>query len=131
MYNFPQQCSGVNYSCPSGGSLSGTTCTVTYGASLTQWYRNQFKIIKNSSGTVSTLATVDLGNTVTVGTNTSSIQANTSGSNAVITGTFDGVSTSSTISVSTPGKSSKFGMMYGPAALNQVTEIETFEYEPN
>jgi hypothetical protein len=130
-YNYPYTCTGTNYSCPSGGSLSGSTCNVTYGASLSQWYRNQFKIIKSSSGTVSTLQTVDLGNSLSVGTNIASIEANTSGTNAVITGSFNNSSVSSTIQVSTPERSSNFGMIYAPSTLNQVTEIETFEYEPN
>jgi hypothetical protein len=123
-------CSVTGYNCPSGGSLSGSTCT--YAASLTAWYRHQFKVVKKNAGSVTTLATVELGNITAVGTNLESIEANTSGDNAVITAFFsNGANTSTTISASTPPKSSKFGMLYGPATLGQITEIETFEYSPN
>lgn len=125
-------CSGVGtgYNCPAGGALSGSTCS--YSGTLTAWYRHQFKVVKKNAGAVSTLATVDLGNVTVVGTNIQSIEANTSGDSAVITASFsNGSSASTSISVSTPPKSSKFGMLLGPAILGQITEIETFEYTPN
>jgi hypothetical protein len=121
---------GTGYNCPSGGSLSGSTCS--YAGSLTAWYRHQFKVVKKASGTLSTLATIQLGNVTASGTNIDSIEANTSGDTATLTAYFsNGTNASTTINVSTPPKSSKFGMMYGPATMNQITEIETFEYSPN
>lgn len=126
--------SGTHYSCPAGGTVSGANCN--YTSNLTQWYRHQFKVLKKDAGTVSTLRTVELGNVTAVGTNIDSIQANTNLNNAVITASWsNGTSVSSTLvfgtDTSTPPKSSKFGMMYGPATLNQLSEIETFEYSPN
>ena len=121
------------YSCPSGGSLSGSTCYVTYGGTVSTWYKNDYKVIKNTSGTVTLVDTVNVGNSLTQGDSISYVQANTQPSSVIITSqmsTGGSVATSSH-SAGTPDRSTLHGMIVGPATLSQTSETTTFDYNPN
>lgn len=121
------------YTCPSGGNLSGSSCTITYGGTASTWYQHDLKVVKKTSGTVSTVSTTNIGNVLTNNSAyVSFVQANTGSASAVITAQLStgGPAVSVTVPAGTPEKTSKFGMISGPATLSQTTEIETFEYTP-
>lgn len=121
------------YNCPSGGSLSGSTCYVTYGGTLSTWYKHDFKVVKKSAGSVSVVATTNVGNTLSSTDYIAYVQANTQPASAIITAQLNsgGAVASYTATAGTPDRANLHGMMAGPATLNQTTLIETFDYTPN
>lgn len=122
----------TTYSCPSGGSLSGTTCFASYAASLTTYYVHTLETVKNTAGTVTTLASTAIANTTNNSDYVSFVQANTSVSNAVVTAqmTSGGAIASYTATAGTPARSKKHGMYVGPSTLNAGVTIATFDYDP-
>ena len=122
----------VSYSCPSGGSLSGTTCYASYAASLTTYYVHTLETVKNTAGTISTVASTAIANTTNNSDYVAYVQANTGVSSAVITAqmTSGGAVASYTAPSGTPAKAKKHGMLAGPSTLNAGTTITTFDYDP-
>lgn len=121
------------YNCPSGGSVSGSTCFVTYAGTASTWYKHDIAVIKKESGTVNTVSTTNIGNVLTNNSAyVSYIQANTGPASAVITAELStgGPAVSVTVPAGTPERTSKFGMIAGPSTLSGTTEIESFEYTP-
>jgi hypothetical protein len=123
----------TTYGCPSGGSLSGTTCYVSYAASLTTYYVHTLETVKSTAGTVSTVASTAIANTTSNSDYVAYVQANTGTSSAVITAqmTSGGAVASYTAPSGTPAKAKKHGMLVGPSTLNGVATVETFTYTPN
>jgi hypothetical protein len=121
------------YNCPSGGSLSGSTCYVTYGGTLTTWYKHDFKVVKKTAGSVSVVATQLVGNTTSNTDYIAYIQANTQPNSAIITAQMStgGAVASYTAPAGTPGRSNLHGLIAGPATLSGTTSVETFDYTPN
>jgi len=122
----------TTYGCPSGGSLSGTTCYVSYAASLTTYYVHTLETVKNSSGTVSTVNSTTIANTTNNSDYVAYVQANTGVSSAAITAqmTSGGAVASYTASAGTPARAKKHGMLVGPSTLNAGTTVTTFDYDP-
>lgn len=113
--------------------MSGSTCSVTYGGTASTWYKHDVKVVKKTAGTLSTVSTNNIGNIVTNNSAyISYIQANTGSSSAVITAELStgGPAVTVTVPAGTPDRTSKFGLMSGPATLSQTTEVESFEYTP-
>ena len=75
----------TTYGCPSGGSLSGTTCYVSYAASLTTYYVHTLETVKNTAGTVSSVNSTTIANTTSNSDYVAYVQANTGASSATIT----------------------------------------------
>lgn len=120
------------YNCPSGGSVSGSTCYVTYAGTGTTWYQHDVKVVKNTSGAISQVSTTNVGNNVSNNAYVSFVQAVTGSASAVITAQLStgGPAVSVTVPSGTPIRTSKFGTIAGPSGLSASTEVETFEYNP-
>ena len=120
------------YSCPSGGSLSGATCYVSYAGTATTYYQHSLAIVKKSAGSVSTVSTTAVANTTNASDYVGYVQAVTSGNTATVTAqmTSGGSVASASTPAGTPAKSKKHGMLVGPSTLAAVTTIETFNYTP-
>jgi hypothetical protein len=122
----------TTYSCPSGGSLSGTTCYASYAASLTTYYVHTLETVKSTAGSVSTVNSTTIANTTNNSDYVGFVRANTGVSSAVVTAqmTSGGAVASYTAPSGTPAKSKKHGMLAGPSTLNAGTTITTFDYDP-
>ena len=120
------------YGCPSGGSLSGTTCYVSYAGTATTYYQHSLAIVKKSAGSVSTVSTTAIANTTSASDYVGYVQAVTSGDTATVTArmTSGGTIASASTPAGTPAKAKKHGMLVGPTTLAAVTTIETFDYTP-
>lgn len=113
--------------------MSGSTCYVTYAGTASTWYQHDLKVVKKTSGTVSTVSTTNIGNVLTNNSAyVSFVQANTGSASAVITAQLStgGAIVSATVPAGTPERTSKFGTIAGPSTLSQTTELESFEYTP-
>ena len=122
----------TTYGCPSGGSLSGTTCYVSYAASLTTYYVHTLETVKNTAGTVSSVNSTTIANTTSNSDYVAYVQANTGASSATITAqmTSGGAVASYSAAAGTPAKAKKHGMLVGPSTLNAGTTVTTFDYDP-
>jgi hypothetical protein len=122
----------VSYSCPSGGSLSGTTCFASYPASLTTYYVHTLETVKSTANTITTVASTAIANTTNNSDYVAYVQANTGVSSAVVTAqmTSGGAVASYTAPSGTPAKAKKHGMLVGPSTLNGGLTITTFDYDP-
>jgi hypothetical protein len=120
------------YGCPSGGSLSGTTCYVSYAGTATTYYQHSLAIVKKSAGSVSTVSTTAVANTTSASDYVGYVQAVTSGNTATVTAqmTSGGAVASASTPAGTPAKAKLHGMLVGPTTLSAVTTIETFDYTP-
>lgn len=121
------------YGCPSGGSLSGVTCYVSYAASLTTYYNHTLTTVKNTAGTITTVMSNAVANTTSNSDYAAYVQASTGPSSVTITAqmTSGGAVASATTPSGTPARTTKHGMLTGPSTLNTVVAIEQFNYTPN
>lgn len=122
----------TTYGCPSGGSLSGTTCYVSYAASLTTYYVHTLETVKNTAGSISTVNSTTVANTTSNSDYVAYVQANTGASSATITAqmTSGGTVASYSAAAGTPARAKKHGMLVGPSTLNAGTTVTTFDYDP-
>jgi len=123
------------YNCNSypGRTLSGSSCVTSYGATASTWYRHQIGVVKKTAGTVSTVSTVEVANTLTATDYVAYVQANTQPASAIITAQMNtgGAVASYTATAGTPDRANKHGMLTGPSTVSAHTAIESFEYTPN
>jgi hypothetical protein len=122
------------YSCPSGGSLSGSTCYVSYAATATTWYKHDVKVVKKTSGSVVEQLTATVANVTSNSDYIAYVEAqvnsagNSSGVNISAQMTSGGTVLGASVSGVTSGRAKKHGLMAGPSTLNATTEVETFNY---
>jgi len=109
-----------------------TPTTVNYTGTATNYNRSDFKIIKKTAGTVSTVSTHTVA-TPSATTYLNYIQAETSADGVTITATDSGspnTVTSVNVAAGTPVPASKFGVIYAPATSYANPKVEQIEYTP-
>lgn len=127
------QPAGYNCNAYPGRSLSGSQCVTSYGGTASTWYRHQIGVVKKTAGTVSTVTTLEVANTLTSTDYVAYVQANTQPASAIITAQMNtgGTVASYTATAGTPDRANKHGMLTGPSTVSAHTSIESFEYTPN
>lgn len=109
-----------------------TPTTVNYAGTATSFNRSDFKIIKSTAGTVSTVSTHTVA-TPSATTYLSYIQAQTTANGVTITAADSAApNTVTTVNVaaSTPVPAEKFGIVYAPATGYANPKVEQIEYTP-
>jgi hypothetical protein len=116
----------TSYSCSPGDSLNGTICTSTstYSATNTPTYTYTTRLIKNTSGTKSTLVTYSHSSAVR------SLKVTTSNDTVSISaysGTGQsGLLDTNNYAVTTPTKTAVAGIIISPASSSQGTTLDNF-----
>lgn len=122
------------YSCPNGGSVSGSTCVypANYSATATNAYANKILVKRAIAGTVTTVATSTGINTSSSSARPSYVQVSTVSETATITAPID--DSSGTINLvynaigETRGK--KHGVALSSTTGTPATTVDNFEYTP-
>lgn len=110
-----------------------TPTVVNYAGTATSFNRSDFKIIKSTAGTVSTVSSHTVA-TPTATTYLSYIQAQTTANGVTVTAVDSGApNTVTTVNVaaSTPVPAEKFGVVYAPATNYASPKVEQIEYTPS
>ena len=110
-----------------------TPTVANYVGTATSFNRSDFKIIKSTAGTVSTVSSHTVA-TPTATTYLSYIQAQTTANGVTITAADSGApNTVTTVNVaaSTPVPAEKFGVVYAPATNYASPKVEQIEYTPS
>jgi len=122
----------TTYSCPSGGTLSGTTCLLSTSATSTTLYSysQKIKLINSINNSVATV------NTYTVNDNTwipANISVSTSGNTITLRAYANDDNTGSswiqTYVATSPNRGNRHGLMLGPRAdsnVSQSTSLDNF-----
>jgi hypothetical protein len=122
----------TSYSCPSGGTLSGTTCLMNNSAtqSTTYSYSHKVKLINSIAGSVATV------NTYTVNDNTwipANISVSTSNNTITLRAYANDDNTGSSwiqaYTATGPNKGTRHGLVLGPksdATVTQATSLDNF-----
>lgn len=122
----------ITYSCPSGGTLSGTTCLLSNAATTgtTYSYSQKIKLINSINNSVATV------NTYTVNDNTwipANISVSTSGNTITLRAYANDDNTGSswiqTYAATSPNRGTRHGLMLGPRAdsnVSQSTSLDNF-----
>jgi hypothetical protein len=116
----------TSYSCASGDSLSGTTCThsSSYAATNTPSYTYSTKVIKKTSGTVSTLVSYSHSAAVR---SIKAVTSNDSVSISAYSGAGQtGLMNTNTYSATTPSKTAVAGIIISLASSSQGTVLDNF-----
>ena len=119
-----RQC--TSYSCSPGDSLSGTTCTSTstYSATNTPSYTYATRVIRNTSGTKSTLVTYSHSAAVR---SLKVVTSNDTISISAYSGTGQsGLLDTNNYNVTTPTKTAIAGIIISPASSSQGTTLDNF-----
>ena len=130
----PYSYSYTVYSCPNGGSLSGTTCVfpANYSATATNSYSNKVVLKRSISGTVTTVATSTGVTTSSATARPSYVLVSAVNETATITAPID--DSSGTVSLvynaigETRGK--KHGVALSSTTGTPATTVDNFEYAP-
>ena len=110
-----------------------TPTVANYVGTATSFNRSDFKIIKSTAGTVSTVSSHTVA-TPTATTYLSYIQAQTTANGVTVTAVDSGApNTVTTVNVaaSTPVPAEKFGVVYAPATNYASPKVEQIEYTPS
>jgi hypothetical protein len=122
----------TTYSCPSGGTLSGTTCLLSNAATTgtTYSYSQKIKLINSVNNSVATI------NTYTVNDNTwipANISVSTSGNTVTLRAYANDDNTGSswiqTYTATSPNRGTRQGLMLGPrgdSLVSQATSLDNF-----
>lgn len=116
----------TSYSCSSGDTLSGTTCThtSTYTATNTPTYTYSVKILKKIAGTVSTAATYTYSSAVR------SLKVSTSNNSVTISAYSavgqSGLLAANSYTATSPTTTSTAGMIISPATSSQSAVLDNF-----
>ena len=116
-----------------GRTLSGGSCLTSYGGTASTWYRHEVGVVKKTAGSVSTVSTLQVADTLTSTDYIAYVQANTQTASAIITAQMNtgGTVASYTATAGTPVRTNKHGLMAGPSPVDQHTHTTTFDYTPN
>jgi hypothetical protein len=149
----------ASYSCPSGGTLSGSTCTITtttyscpvntsivtlsgttcnypanYAATASTGtnYLHSIVLKRSLASTVTTVATSSAVTTSSSTARPSYVRAVTSGENITITAPMDNGSGTISLSNTATGalRGKKHGATLSSVTATQATNIDNFEYQP-
>ena len=128
--------SGTAYSCPSGGTLSGTTCVfpADYAATANTGtnYSHTIVLKRSVASTVTTVATSSAVITSSSTARPSYVRVNTSGEGITISAPLD--NGGGTISLSHTATGALRGKKHGVALLSvsatAATNVDNFEYQP-
>jgi len=122
----------TSYSCPSGGTLSGTTCLMNNSAtqSTTYSYSHKVKLINSIAGSVATVNTYTVNDNTWIPANISvSTSNNTITLRAYANDDNTGSSWVQTYTATTPTKGTRHGLVLGPksdAVVTQATSLDNF-----
>ena len=122
----------TSYSCPSGGTLSGTTCLLSAGAGsiTTSSYSHKVKLINSISGSIATINTYTVNDNTWIPANISvSTSNNTITLNAYQNDDNTGSSWNQVYTASSPNRGTKHGLIVAPksdAIVSQATELDNF-----
>ena len=124
--------STTSYSCPSGGTLSGTTCLLSNSATTgtTYSYSHKVKLINSIAGSVATVNTYTVNDNTWIPANISvSTSNNTITLRAYANDDNTGSSWVQTYTATTPTKGTRHGLVLGPksdATVTQATSLDNF-----
>lgn len=116
----------TSYTCASGDTLSGTTCThsSSYAATNTPSYAYFTRIIRKAAGTVSTLTSFSHSAAVR---SLKVVTSNDTVSVSAYSGTAqDGLLNTNSYSATTPTKTAVTGIIISPASSSQGTTLDNF-----
>jgi hypothetical protein len=122
----------TTYSCPSGGTLSGTTCLMNNSAtqSTTYSYSHKVKLINSIAGSIATINTYTVNDNTWIPANISvSTSNNTITLNAYQNDDNTGSSWNQVYTASSPNRGTKHGLIVAPksdAIVSQATELDNF-----
>ena len=122
----------TSYSCPSGGTLSGTTCLMNNSAtqSTTYSYSHRVKLINSIAGSIATINTYTVNDNTWIPANISvSTSNNTITLNAYQNDDNTGSSWNQVYTASSPNRGTKHGLIVAPksdAIVSQATELDNF-----
>jgi hypothetical protein len=122
----------TTYSCPSGGTLSGTTCLMNNSAtqSTTYSYSHRVKLINSIAGSIATINTYTVNDNTWIPANISvSTSNNTITLNAYQNDDNTGSSWNQVYTASSPNRGTKHGLIVAPksdAIVSQATELDNF-----
>lgn len=120
----------IVYSCPSGGTLSGTTCLMSNSATTgtSYSYSQKVKLVNSVNNSVATIDTYTLNNDTWVPAN---ILVSTSGNTITLRAFSNDDNTGSswiqTYVANNPSKGSRHGLMLGPRADENVTQATSLD----
>ena len=122
----------TSYSCPDGGTLSGTTCLLSNSATTgtTYSYSHKVKLINSIAGSVATVNTYTVNDNTWIPANISvSTSNNTITLRAYANDDNTGSSWVQTYTATTPTKGTRHGLVLGPksdATVTQATSLDNF-----
>jgi hypothetical protein len=122
----------TSYSCPDGGTLSGTTCLLSNSATTgtTYSYSHKVKLINSIAGSVATINTYTVNDNTWIPANISvSTSNNTITLRAYANDDNTGSSWTQSYTATGPNKGTRHGLMLGPksdAIVSQATSLDNF-----
>jgi hypothetical protein len=122
----------TSYSCPNGGTLSGTTCLMNNSAtqSTTYAYSHKVKLINSIAGSVAVVNTYTVNDNTWIPANISvSTSNNTITLRAYANDDNTGSSWTQLYTATGPNKGTRHGLMLGPksdAIISQATSLDNF-----
>ena len=122
----------TSYSCPDGGTLSGTTCLLSNSATTTTTYAysHKVKLINSIAGSVATVNTYTVNDNTWIPANISvSTSNNTITLRAYANDDNTGSSWTQSYTATSPNRGTRHGLVLGPksdATVTQATSLDNF-----
>lgn len=123
---------GTSYTCPSGGSLSGTTCLMSTSATgtTTSTYAHKLKLINSINSSIATVNTYNINDNTWVPANIkATINNNSITFNAYANDDNTGSSWTQSYTATSPNRGTKHGLLLAPkgdSAVTQATALDNF-----